>query len=208
MSKFILIIAGVLCILLAACTGSAEVKSTSNRAKKNAVDTVALIDRINELNANIAGALVSDRNNAAMPKEYDRLIFPEGKDPNIGGEFVAVLNQFMDGNFSLDRVAKTSDEQAIVETKEFKDVLNNVLKGSADEDFSGEYDDVEDIIMEKYLQALEATASNLNDIIFITNKYIKLVADSDELSEDSKEDLYLMFDIAVSASKYWMPKMQ
>lgn len=113
----------------------------------------------------------------------------------------------MDGEFSLDKVAKTSAEKEVVETKEFKDALNNVLKGTSDYT-SSEGGDVEDVIMEKYLQALEDTASNLNDIIFITNKYIKLVADSDELNEESKDSLYLMFDIAVSASKYWMPKMQ
>lgn len=207
MNKLILIIAAVLCIILAACVGNSKVKNVDGNKVSSPVDTVALFDRINELNASIAGALATVCDTATLPIEYKELIFPAGKDPGIGSEFTAVLGQFMDGEFSLDKVAKTSAEKEVVETKEFKDALNNVLKGASDYT-SSEGGDVEDVIMEKYLQALEDTASNLNDIIFITNKYIKLVADSDELNEESKDSLYLMFDIAVSASKYWMPKMQ
>ena len=207
MNKLILIIAAALCIILAACVGNSKVKKVDGNKVNSPVDTVALFDRINELNASIAGALATVCDTAALPIEYTELIFPKGKNPGIGSEFTAVLGQFMDGEFSLDKVAKTSAEKEVVETKEFKDVLNNVLKGASDYT-SSESGDVEDVIMEKYLQTLEDTASNLNDIIFITNEYIKLVSDSDELNEESKDSMYLMFDIAVSASKYWMPKMQ
>jgi|GEM_PF-3704425 lipoprotein len=207
MNKLILIIAAMLCIILAACVGNAKVKNVDGNKVNSPVDTVALFDRINELNASIGGALATVCDTSALPIEYTELIFPEGKNPGIGSEFTAVLSQFMDEEFSLDKAAKTSAEKEVVETKEFKDVLNNVLKGASDYT-SSEGGDVEDVIMEKYLQALEDTASNLNDIIFITNKYIQLVANSDELNEDSKDSMYLMFDIAVSASKYWMPKMQ
>lgn len=207
MNKLILIIAAVLCIILAACVGNSKVKNVDGNKVNSPVDTVALFDRINEMNASIAGALATVCDTVVLPVEYTELIFPAGKNPGIGSEFTAVLGQFMDGEFSLDKVAKTNAEKEVVETKEFKDVLNNVLKGASDYT-SSEGGDVEDVIMEKYLQALEDTASNLNDIIFITNKYIQLVADSDELDEDSKDSMYLMFDIAVSASKYWMPKMQ
>lgn len=79
MNKLILIIAAVLCIILAACVGNSKVKNVDGNKVSSPVDTVALFDRINELNASIAGALATVCDTATLPIEYKELIFPAGK---------------------------------------------------------------------------------------------------------------------------------
>ena len=207
MKNLIIIIAGVLCILLAACVGNTEVKSTPNRLERNAVDTVALIDRINELNASFAD-MSSACDTAALPKEFSELIFPEAKVQNTEGKFTAVMNQLMSGNFSLDGLSEifTSDEeQEVLEDKDFKSFLSEAVKGESD-DVSAD-DVLADIIMEKYVHSITTKANNMRDLMYISNKYIELISSCDELKEESKDLMYIVIEIGVSAAEFWMTKV-
>lgn len=205
MNKLILIIAAALCIILAACSENFG-NLKGSRSEPNSPEAIAFMGRIDELNAEIADMLASFDTDT-LPKEYTELIFPEGKNPGIGGKFTAMLNQMMSGNFSFDNLSSIFDspeEQELLKNKDFRESLNDAMNDS-DQTLDG--NGLDDIVMESYVESLDKYAENTSQVIAITNMYIKFVANSEELSEDSKDIMYIVFEIGASACKFWEGKL-
>lgn len=64
---------------------------------------------------------------------------------------------------------------------------------------------VADEIMGLYIEALSnyPASGALNEVITMTNQYISLVNESDELSDKEKEVLYGAFSVGVYSYMYW-----
>lgn len=205
MNKLILIIAAALCIILAACSENLG-NLKSSRSEPNSPEAIAFMGRIDELNAEIAD-MPAGFDTDSLPREYTELIFPEGKNPGIGGKFTAMLNQMMSGNFSFDNLSSIFDspeEKELLNNKEFREGLGDAMNDS-DQTLDG--NGLDDIVMESYVESLDKYAENTSQVIAITNMYINFVANSEELSEDSKDIMYMVFEIGASASKFWEGKL-
>ena len=79
------------------------------------------------------------------------------------------------------------------------------MKGESD-DVSAD-DVLADIIMEKYVHSITTKANNMRDLMYISNKYIELISSCDELKEESKDLMYIVIEIGVSAAEFWMTKV-
>lgn len=206
MNKLILIIAAALCIILAACSENLG-NLNASRSEPNSPEAIAFIGSIEELNAEIAD-MPAGFDTDSLPREYTELIFPEGKNPGIGGKFTAMLNQLTSGNFSFDdlfAVFDSPEEQELLKNKEFREGLSDAIDDMDSDQTDGNV--LDDIVMESYVESLEKYAENTAQVIAITNKYINFVANSEELSEDSKDIMYIVFEIGASASKFWEGKL-
>lgn len=131
MNKLILIIAAALCIILAACSENLG-NLKASRSEPNSPEAIAFIGRIDELNAEIAD-MPAGFDTDSLPREYTELIFPEGKNPGIGGKFTAMLNQMMSGNFSFDNLSSIFDspeEKELLNNKEFREGLGDAMNDS------------------------------------------------------------------------------
>lgn len=206
MNKLILIIAAALCIILAACSENlGNLKASCS--EPNSPEAIAFIGRIDELNAEIAD-MPAGFDTDSLPREYTELIFPEGKNPGIGGKFTAMLNQLMSGNFSFDDLSSifnSPEEQELLKNKDFKEGLSDAMNDMESDQTDG--NGLDDIVMESYVESLDKYAENTGQVIAITNMYIKFVANSEELSEDSKDIMYMVFEIGASACKFCEGKL-
>ena len=62
-------------------------------------------------------------------------------------------------------------------------------------------------VMNMFYSLLTLYPDYLYDTEFIINKYIELIKDSDELTDDEKRVVYEGLSIAASSSEYWEDKI-
>lgn len=101
-------------------------------------------------------------------------------------------------------------EMSILDSEELEQSYNNLINDIFADNFhlgSGNYcvgEMVEDVIR-LYYDILDQIPDDggLNDVINITNQYIAVVAESDEISDEEKEVLYCAFAVGVYSYEYW-----
>lgn len=60
-----------------------------------------------------------------------------------------------------------------------------------------------DEVVRLYLDILNTSPEKLEDVEFITNKYIELIEKSNELTEEEKDNIYMAFCVAAASVEYW-----
>lgn len=60
-----------------------------------------------------------------------------------------------------------------------------------------------DEVVRLYLDILNTSPEKLEDVEFITNKYIELIEKSNELTEAEKDNIYMAFSVAAASVEYW-----
>lgn len=101
-------------------------------------------------------------------------------------------------------------EMSILDSEELEQSYNNLINDIFADNFhlgSGNYcvgEMVEDVIR-LYYDILDQIPDDggLYDVINITNQYIAVVAESDEISDEEKEVLYCAFAVGVYSYEYW-----
>lgn len=101
-------------------------------------------------------------------------------------------------------------EAAIVDSEEFVECYNEVAESILAGDFGmdsfidGELT-IADEVMKLYLEAMGNFPANgaLLELISLTNQYIALVAASDDMGDDEKQNLYEAFSVGVYSYMYW-----
>lgn len=101
-------------------------------------------------------------------------------------------------------------EMSILDSEELEQSYNDLVNDIFADNFhlgSGNYcvgEMVEDVIR-LYYDILDQIPDygGLNDVINITNQYIAVVAESDEISDEEKEVLYCAFAVGVYSYEYW-----
>ena len=147
----------------------------------------------------------------SSPEQID-LNLPEDKKEllAIGEKHNLILEKLSNEEFSLTPVVEvlTPLEAEIVKSKEFEDGYYSVLnKLIGDDDTYVENDgSTGNIVMKLYLDIINKYPENLNDVEFVSNKYIELISNSSELSEEEKDRLYSAISVAVFSFEYWQSK--
>lgn len=121
----------------------------------------------------------------------------------MGAKHNLVLQELMDNNLSLTPIGKhlTPVEESIITSKEFEDAYYSGLEMESQDKEADT--DVPDAVMSLYLDIFQNYPDKADDVEFITNKYIGLVAASEELTDDEKEIIYSALSVAASSYEYW-----
>lgn len=143
------------------------------------------------------------------PRNHNRLkLPPDQSDNNYGEAHNEVLQHLLNRDFALVDIEEvlTPTELEIVKTKEFEDAYDQAMAGDFDCDGSNNDDSLDEIILNMYFEILEQYPEKADDVEFVSNKYIELINNSEEISEEDKELLYTAIDVAVSSYKFWESK--
>jgi hypothetical protein len=100
----------------------------------------------------------------------------------------------------------TPIETKIIESADFEkgyySVLNSYVFGDYDT-YITDNGSVGNTVMKLYLDIMNKYPEKANDVEFISNKYVELISNSSELSEEDKDLLYSAISVAVSSFEYW-----
>ncbi len=129
----------------------------------------------------------------------------------IGAKHNLVLEKLSNQDLSLTPVEDvlTPLEYEIVKTPEFENgyyaVLNKYIIG----DYNTYVEDdgsTGNIVMKLYLDIINKYPEKVDDVEFVSNKYIELIANSSELTDEEKDCLYSAISVAVSSFEFWQSK--
>ena len=126
----------------------------------------------------------------------------------MGAKHNLVLQALVDNNLSRTPIEHclTAVEDSIISSKEFEEAYYAYFE---DENINSETnEDVPDAVMSLYLQIFQTYPERANDVEFITNKYIELIEESDEISPEEKEIIYSALSVAASSYEYWEEKLK
>ena len=62
------------------------------------------------------------------------------------------------------------------------------------------------IVMKLYLDIINKYPEKVDDVEFVSNKYIELITNSSELTDEEKDCLYSAISVAVSSFEFWQSK--
>lgn len=129
----------------------------------------------------------------------------------IGVKHNLILEKLTNQEFSLTPVEEvlTPLEAEIVKSKGFEDgyysVLNKYIIGDYDTYVEND-GSTGNVVMKLYLDIINKYPEEVNDVEFVSNKYIELISNSSELSDEEKDRLYSAISVAVSSFEYWQSK--
>ncbi len=111
---------------------------------------------------------------------------------------------YLDGKIALDTNATSLNTQnQYVETMfESDDFVNSCMKIASD-DQSTEETDLPTEVMNRFSNLYERYVNNCNDVALIIRKYIEVIDNSPELSQEDKENLKYGFATALYSTNYW-----
>lgn len=157
--------------------------------------------------------------NLELPTDKQKLL-EIGKDHNLIMD--GLRNHYGQDAFDdiLDSLRiKTKSEVNVDYVNAFDSISLAVMK---DPSFNQSYEEMLDIVSTKspkefiqasgvtydevvrlYLDILNTSPEKLEDVEFITNKYIELIEKSNELTEAEKDNIYMAFSVAAASVEYW-----
>ena len=157
--------------------------------------------------------------NLELPTDKQKLL-EIGKDHNLIMD--GLRNHYGQDAFDdiLDSLRiKTKSEVNVDYVNAFDSISLAVMK---DPSFNQSYEEMLDIVSTKspkefiqasgvtydevvrlYLDILNTSREKLEDVEFITNKYIELIEKSNELTEAEKDNIYMAFSVAAASVEYW-----
>ena len=98
-------------------------------------------------------------------------------------------------------------EMAVLDSDEFVNYYNESAASIYEDDYNfviTSDSTVADQIMKLYLDGMESIGdSGFQSVVDFTNEYIAIVANSSELLDIEKENLYAAFSVAVYSYLYW-----
>ncbi|MCC8036676.1 MAG: hypothetical protein LIP02_00845 [Bacteroidales bacterium] len=140
------------------------------------------------------------------------LVLPSGKSTlqDIGAAHNLVLSNLMDNvlsNTPANNVL-TSLEYSILFShdyiSEYYEILNDLESNGFSAGLSSN-DPIDDQVFNLYLNALTSYPTQVSDIELISNQYVNLVDQSDELTTNEKDIIYRGICVAVSSYEFWEP---
>lgn len=146
------------------------------------------------------------------PEEVNLELPEEKKDlQEIGVKHNLILEKLTDQEFSSTQIEDvlTSLELEIINSAEFEEGYYSVLDQITIDNYDTYVDNdgsTGNIVMNLYLDIINKYPEQLNDVEFVSNKYIELISKSSELSEEEKDLLYSAISVAASSFEYWKSK--
>lgn len=162
----------------------------------------------------VTAAYIAVQQDSPNLKEYYptqiTLKLPENKSQlqDIGAKHNLILTKLYNQDLSLTPVSEvlTPIETKIIESADFEkgyySVLNSYVFGDYDT-YITDNGSVGNTVMKLYLDIMNKYPEKANDVEFISNKYVELISNSSELSEEDKDLLYSAISVAVSSFEYW-----
>lgn len=139
-----------------------------------------------------------------------KIKLPESKRTlqEIGAKHNIVLNKLLNQEFSSysETDVLTPMEVKIIKSKEFETGYYSILESyvvNGHGTYVGDDGSIGNKVMKLYLEILNRYPNKVNDIEFISNKYIELISKSSELSEEEKDLLYSALCVSVYSFEYW-----
>ena len=145
--------------------------------------------------------------------EVINLELPEEKKDlqEIGVKHNLVLEKLINQEFSSSPLEDvlTSLELDVLTSEEFEEGYYSVLNKYTIDNYDSYVDNdgsTGNIVMKLYVDIINKYPEQLNDVEFVSNKYIELISKSSELSEEEKDLLYSAISVAASSFEYWQSK--
>lgn len=146
------------------------------------------------------------------------VIYPETANVdmvNMGTFHNAVLDKLLNQDFKEDSCWKeklTLAECSLLNSEEFNTNINGILEKIAfaleqDQYYISESNELDEKVMNLFFSLITSYPDNLDDIEFIINKYIEIVKNNNELSDDQKQLIYAGLSVAASSSEFWNDKI-
>ncbi len=120
----------------------------------------------------------------------------------FGSMHNAILDNLLNGKLSDDAPHKyfSNEELAVFNSEEFRAKFNAVM---AEKDILDEDNSTTGVLMELFEQIFTTYPDCREDIEFITNKYIELVKQSNELSDFDKKLVLSALSVSMASTTYW-----
>lgn len=131
----------------------------------------------------------------------------------VGWEHNFVLDAFRDEEARLNRIPLDSlseEERLIMQSEDINQCfMSDVEKIVAGEmDFLNMGDEKSDRVMSLFLDLYNSYPENESDIVAIVNDYAAIIAESDEFTDEEKEQILGSLSVALYSYQYWTENLQ
>ena len=116
---------------------------------------------------------------------------------------------YLDGKIAIDSNAVSTDSsyQYVKEMFESEEFINS-CKEIASKDQTSEESDLPTEVMDRFTDIYEGYVNSCDDVAFIIRKYIEVIEDSPELSQEDKENIKYGFATALYSTNYWCKELK
>lgn len=149
-----------------------------------------------------------------LPQDI-QLRFPDkyNEVKKIGAEHNAMMNNLLENDLDTTTIKNymTDEEYNFITSDFYKEkydstmtyIYNSVNEGN---NISISGDNLTSRLMNLFFHIIEVYPVNANDMEFILNKYIEVIEESNEFSDNDKELIYSSLSIAASSYEFWTEK--